>query len=363
MVEPVEPRDEIDLVVMVDNSGSMSEEQANFVSALPRLIDALSTGHIGSGAPDVQPVRSLHIGVITSDMGAGPNTGVPTCPRGLGDDGIMRSQSRITSSPCRATYPSNVFEFEPAGGGEAAFVSSVGCVANIGTGGCGFEQQLEATLKSVMPTHSQDWMAPGFVPPLFMNGNGDLDAVAGHADIRNAGFLRPNSILAIVLLTDDEDCSVRDYSLFVATERRFASVPLNLRCSEFSAPEDGVVYPVSRYVDGFIGLRARPEHLVFAAIVGIPPEVEPPLGVSTPDFERILAHEGMQRVPNAMGTNLEPSCSTTNGVAYPPVRVVEVARGLSARGAGVALSSICSANFESGVSSLLLQLGARLPPL
>jgi hypothetical protein len=54
----------------------------------------------------VSPVRSLHIGVITTDLGAGPDTSVPTCQAGLGDDGILRARSRLTVAPCTPTYPS-----------------------------------------------------------------------------------------------------------------------------------------------------------------------------------------------------------------------------------------------------------------
>ncbi|MBN8611456.1 MAG: hypothetical protein J0L92_12765 [Deltaproteobacteria bacterium] len=364
MIEPVEPRDELDLLILVDNSNSMSEEQVILVQELPFLVEALATGDTDrDGVPDVQPVRSLHVGVVTPDMGAGPNSGIPTCARGLGDDGVMRARSRLTSTPCMATYPSNVFEFEPAGGSASLFGATIGCAANIGTGGCGFEQQLEASLKAVTPVNAESWTGAGYVPPLFLNGDGDVDALAGHADRDNAGFLRSSSILAVLLVTDEEDCSVSDYGLFVSTDSRFAGVPLNLRCSEFSDPEDGVVYPISRYVDGFVGLRARPEHLVFAAIAGIPPEVEPPLGVAIPDFDRILAHPDMAVRPNPEGTNLLPSCSTTNGVAYPPIRIVRVAQGLADRGAGVSLSSICSEDFQTPMRSLLAQLGARLPPL
>ena len=53
----------------------------------------------------------------------------------------------------------------------------------------------------------------------------------------------------------------------------------------------------------------------------------------------------MQEVPNSNATNLEPSCSRPNpeglpNHAYPPRRIVEVARGLDQAGAHGLVASI-----------------------
>jgi hypothetical protein len=358
--------DNVDLLFMIDNSNSMAEEQANLIEELPRLVQVLASGDRNAdGARDFNPVRSLHVGIVTSDLGAGPNTGVPTCGMGLGDDGILRSRSRTTTAPCMATYPSGVFDFDRDTDDAMAFAAEVGCVANIGTGGCGFEQQLEASLKALTPISAQPWTRAGYSPPRFVSADGIPDSIGGNADGPNAGFLRPNSALAVVLVTDEEDCSVRDYGLFVTGDPRFMSVPLNLRCNTFGDPTMGIVFPVQRYVDGFLGLRRDPNLLIFSGIVGIPPETEPAPG-ATPDFAAILANPNMIPRPNAMGTNLEPSCSTVNGVAYPPIRIVQTAAGLSAAGAAVALSSICSNDFGPAIDGIIAKIadalrGACLP--
>jgi hypothetical protein len=358
--------DNVDLLFMIDNSNSMAEEQLNLIEELPRLVQVLASGDRNSdGARDFNPVRSLHVGVVTSDLGAGPNTGVPTCGMGLGDDGILRSRSRSTTAPCMATYPSGVFEFDRDTDDPAAFAAEVGCVANIGTGGCGFEQQLETSLKALTPISAQPWTRAGYSPPRFVSADGIPDSIGGNADGPNAGFLRPTSALAVVLVTDEEDCSVRDFGLFVTGDPRFMSVPLNLRCNTFGDPSMGIIHPVQRYVDGFLGLRRDPNLLIFSGIVGIPPETEPAPGAS-PDFAAILANPNMIPRPNAMGTNLEPSCSTVNGVAYPPIRIVQTAAGLSAAGAAVSLSSICSNDFGPAIDGIIAKIadalrGACLP--
>ncbi|HEV3485648.1 MAG TPA: hypothetical protein VG106_09590, partial [Vicinamibacterales bacterium] len=54
-----------------------------------------------------------------------------------------------------------------------------------GTGGCGFEQQLEAVLKALSPASPTAWTAAGYVAPTFFAGS------TGHALGANAGFVRP----------------------------------------------------------------------------------------------------------------------------------------------------------------------------
>ena len=89
----VENVDEVDLLLMIDNSNSMAGEQTLLGMELPRMIRVLASGDQDEdGMQDFQPVRSLHVGIVTSDMGAGPavpaGETVPSCDNGLGDDGM-----------------------------------------------------------------------------------------------------------------------------------------------------------------------------------------------------------------------------------------------------------------------------------
>src|SRR4051812_28839554 len=62
--------DKVDLLFMIDDSGSMKEEQKNIAVQLPHLVTILATGDLdGDGKQDFQPVSSLQLGVVTSDMG------------------------------------------------------------------------------------------------------------------------------------------------------------------------------------------------------------------------------------------------------------------------------------------------------
>jgi hypothetical protein len=355
------PVSEVDLLLLVDDSSSMDVEQALFVRELPTLVRGLVSGDLdGDGTADVEGATSVHVGVVTPDLGAGPIDRVPTCAMGLGDDGVLRTQRRATAPPCVEAV-SGVFAFDPSRDDVGVFLESVGCVAEVGTGGCGFEQQLEATLKALTPREARDWTRSGYTPPRFLDARGAIDAEAGQGERSNAGFLRPDSVLAIVILTDEEDCSVSDYGLFSADDPRFDDVPLSLRCIRAIERSSEVVRPISRYVEGFVGLRARPQDLVLAAIIGIPRDAQPAAG-QVPDFEAILMHPDMIAYA-PMGMGREPSCASLRGAAVAPIRFVQLARELSEAGAGVSLVSVCSESYEASTSSILRLVGARLPAL
>ena len=336
----------VDLLLMVDNSGSMLEEQMKLVEELPRLVAAISTGDIDDDGEVDLPPASLHLGVITSDMGSG-NVMARTCELGLGDDGILQTRSNGVA-PCMDSYPSGTFAF--MSGDASPDTQSIGCVARVGTAGCGFEQQLEATLKALTPATAQSWTRSAYVPPRFLDPSGTRDALAGHATGANNGFIRGNSILAILLLTDEDDCSVRDYELF-GDSARFSEIPNSRRCDVFSRDEE-VIYDVSRYRVGFTGLRRDPSRLVFSAIAGIPPETES--AAELYDFATLLAHPQMVPTVDASGTQLETSCSTVaGGTAFPPVRLIQTVSGLHDSGANVSASSTCRETFAPAIDRLL----------
>jgi len=339
--------DKVDLLFMVDNSGSMSEEQASLGAELPRLVRVLTTGdRTGDGLTpdDFPPVRSLHLGVVTSDMGvAGFN--VPTCMRAamFGDDGLLRTMGNTSIAGCMASYPS--FLEYVAGVSTPTpddFGNEFRCIAMAGVRGCGFEQQLEATLKALTPQAS---------PIQFFAGT------RGHGDVENAGFLRPDSVIALVLVTDEEDCSIEVGSedIFNQTSATFTG-DLNLRCFLYKEAQ----WPVQRYIDGFKALRAgRESMLVFGAITGVPLDL---VREGTPNYDAILADprmvEQVDASPGGIGARLVPSCNVPGrGTAFPPRRIVEVARGFGAYGA---VESICQSSFISALDHIVTKIARAL---
>ena len=359
--------DKVDLLFMVDNSNSMSEEQTSLASELPSMVRILASGDFdqdGDGVedgepddPDFEPVQDLNVGVITSDMGTGGFT-VPTCARSdFGDDGILRTTGRTDIMGCMASYPP-FLNFTPDGGRTPdQFGTDVGCVATVGTGGCGFEQQLEAILKAASPSAPTSWTADGYAPPMFFRGT------SGHADDQNDGFVRDNSVLAIIPVTDEEDCSALDPELFNPSSATYGATDLNLRCF---AHADMALHPISRFVDGYLQLRRSAGLLIYAPIVGIPVDLAPGPGES-PNYDQLVGPPGTrdermeERVDPATPNRLVPSCDIPGrGQAFPPVRIVRVAQELQNRGAGVTVQSICQDDFSGALREIIRQIASAL---
>jgi hypothetical protein len=343
--------DKVDLLFMVDNSNSMDEEQRSLGEQFPRLVRVLATGDRnpavdadGDGDPDnvgddFPAVRDLQIGVISSDMGTG-GFRVPTCSESnFGDNGVLRTSGNTAIMGCSATYPS-FLRFRPADGGSAdQFAMDVSCVARLGTGGCGFEQQLEATLKAITD--------PACTEPYCTFNMG----TKGHAGPggSNDGFVRPDSLLALVLVTDEEDCSALNPELFNPMSSVYTG-DLNLRC--FSYTE--AVHPITRYVDGFLASRIAPDLLVYAVIAGVPPA----LTTDTASYQQILdAPEMQERIDPTMMTRLAPSCNVEGlGVAFPPRRLVQVAQQLDQRGSNGIVQSICQSDFTPALDAIIAKI-------
>ena len=341
----------VDLLFAVDNSNSMTEEQASLAAELPALVRSLIAppDADGDGVEDWLPVTDLHVGVITVDMGTGGFT-VPTCARSdFGDDGVLRTEGRTDIAGCMATYPS-FLGFDPRGDSPDAFARDVGCVAQAGTGGCGFEQQLEAVLKALSPSAPTSYTGASYVAPEFFG------ATTGHGDGNNDGFVRDDTLLAVVIVTDEEDCSVADTELFDPSSPRYGATDLNLRCFAHASE---ALHPIERYVTGFASLRARrPDLLAFGLIVGVPVD----LTLTSPtdaDFAAVLADPRMQeQVDPAMPSRLLPSCNVAGrGVAFPPRRMVEVARRLT--GHRTTVQSICQEDFSPASAAIARLLGTR----
>lgn len=347
--------DELDLLMVIDNSNSMREEQEALARQIPMLVRALASGDRDlDGVQDFTPIESLHIGITSTDMGSA-GTGLSSCGTELGDDGLLLNGSAdCSSSPARG-----VFAFAAGNNDAAEFTADVACAAALGTGGCGIEQQLEAMLKAVSPSQAQTWTRPDYEPPAF--GYIGRPASAGHGDGANAGFLREDSALAIVLISDEEDCSAANADVFLANSGQFQGLSLNLRCSDAidpstgeSFPQSEIVFPVERYAAGetghagLFGLRRDPRKLIFIPIVGIPPEVASTDPNQPIDWEAILDHPHMQSVVDPLEPQRLGHSCVFPGVseASPPRRIVQVAQRLDALGATASVQSICASDYR-----------------
>ncbi|KPK17669.1 MAG: hypothetical protein AMJ62_00820, partial [Myxococcales bacterium SG8_38] len=379
---PVNPQRALDLLILIDDSPSMEQEQAKLAEQVPRLVNLLLTG--GEADPtvdDFPAVESLHVGIITPDLGYStePPTNytppddfypTPACEvnNGAGKAGFMQTSGLIDDDDnagtprvaCDARTPPDgtlYLNFPEPPFTAADLVSDVECVTGQ-TDGCGFEQQLEAIL-------------------------------ASERNSANGGFNREDALLAVILITDEDDCSTTDPRVFDVEPRDpsinpyqgpFADPPtnsrvqFNLRCWAHS----GALQLIERYVTGIAALKADPSQVVFAAITGIPEEIDCPNCVSDADrYEAILNDPEMVEEPGPLpmnptldqiqGQQLRPACTATDGSgsAAPGRRIVEVAKGLaeSGMGVGTVVESICAADYAPALDAIVDRIAAALRQL
>jgi hypothetical protein len=310
----------IDILVVVDNSISMAEEQANLATEMQGFLRNLLIPPIdpATGSPLHIPVKDIHIGVISTDMGTG-GYHVETCTDPVdGDDGILQHASSPIVGWCDPAYPNYLsYEFdEPDEEAIDKLARDFGCIATLGMDGCGFEQPLKAVLK----------------------------ALTTHADRANAGFLRPDSILAVVFLTDEDDCSVAAGHEEIFDTTRSDLGHLNLRC--FHNPH--MAEPIETYVEAFRELRPDPGSLIMTFIGGVPPD--PMCEGFGDEIPHCLAHPDMiENVDPVSRTRLEPACTTSVGLGMPARRLVKLAQEM---GSSALVRSICTGDYRPALDDL-----------
>lgn len=214
-------RRDLDVLFLIDNSPSMSPKQKALAQNIPQLIkllDALNANY--------------HIGIATTDVGTqvaagaawGGNLG--SCDTFEGDDGVLQAtacsaRTNGTSdakSACAALCPDS--KYLPNDG--RRFISKVDGVTNVPTA---MERDpMTGMLLDTGPQKAFRCMALvgdggcGVEGPL----EGAKRALDGHR-AENAQFLRSNSTLAVVFVTDEDDCSVQ-------LARRNENNPMTVNC-------------------------------------------------------------------------------------------------------------------------------------
>jgi hypothetical protein len=188
----------LDLLLMLDNSRSMLEKQQLLTEAVKWLLSPSSGLELAAD--------DIHIGVVTSSLGSHGSSGAnDVCTKPADDD-----HAHLLGSirPNLHTSDANGFlAWGPAGGEPLDLVAKdLGAMmAAAGDKGCGYEASLEAWYRFLIdPT-----------PPLsvVVPTDGSLAAPQGIDSMlldQRAAFLRGDSVLSIVMLTDENDCSIVD---------------------------------------------------------------------------------------------------------------------------------------------------------
>jgi hypothetical protein len=259
----VNPIRDVDMLFVIDDSGSTGNKQMAFARNFPAFMQSLRA--IPGGLPNVR------IGVVTSDLGAGGVMTGNNCAAS-GDGGRFFTTDVTTGANCglqpNEQYITNT-NLLPNMQIETVFA----CMARRNANGCGYEHQLQAANVALHPTA---------VNPM------------------NANFLRENAYLAIVFLTDEDDCSgtpdsaafftgaapagINDNSKCAAAGHlcngapppgMIFSTPLN-NCQANPTPMPGTLIPVDQIVADIKGLKpGHEEKIIVAAIAGWPPDGNP----------------------------------------------------------------------------------------
>lgn len=379
----VETARALDILFVIDNTASMAGPQAAVRAQLPNLLASLAYGKTDSGV-SFPPVRDIHLGVVSTDMGVpGTAPSFPGCDDDRhfngGDDGILRQSGGARDASCQKTFP-KFLEWK-AGDDVGRIAEDLGCITTLGTGGCGFEQPLEAALKALWPrtyldasgAHSAADNPVQFLNPMSADGHGDAPGDTG-----NAGFARNDpatllSTLLIVVVTDSDDCSssrTDHFAIPSSPDDPLHQQSQTVRC----ALNRGNMFDVKRYVLGFPALRAGHEDSVlFAAIAGVPRDlIDASAQAQLVDgarrevyYSRILndprMEERTQDADDPKRGSLMPSCGHSSGggpalPAFPPRRIVEVARGL---GPNALVQSICDDDLGGAMNAIADFVGGR----
>lgn len=172
------PKDKVDLLFLIDNSGSMDAMQAalreRFFYFFKPFDELAKDGHY----------VDFHIGVVTSDYGAGA-TGAPGCePSPGGQRGILQAIGVKADPSCLSPTGARFIEYSNAPGAAnnlpagQDLATTFTCMASVGSMGCGMEHQMESVHAAL---------------------KGDL--------AENAGFIRPDAALAVAFVTNEDDAS------------------------------------------------------------------------------------------------------------------------------------------------------------
>jgi hypothetical protein len=242
--------DKVDLLFVVDNSRSMTDKQELLAEAVPHLIQRLVTppcirrcsesegctvqqerdgiplgtsvtaaGVCTEGEPQLTPVQDLHVAIVTSSLGSHGASGAKDACVLAAEDEHAHLLGKLRNLP--DTWADTGFLAwdaagikTPAGDRDVAGFNEklAEMVRSAGEQGCGYESTLEAWYRFLVDPE----------PPQSIMVKDGRAAPQGIDEIvlsQRAQFLRPDSLVGIVMLTDENDCSIVDqgYGYLVAS--------------------------------------------------------------------------------------------------------------------------------------------------
>jgi hypothetical protein len=176
---PLVPASKVDLLLVVDNSASMADKSALLASSVGRLIRALA------------PVGDLHVGVISSSLGS---LGGDVCPR----TGDLDQRAHLLTRG--ATSPTGDGVLTSAGGVDALVTDTEAVVRGVGQAGCGLEAPLEAAYRFLVQPDPWERVTIDNA-----TNRARYEGVDATLLGQRKAFLRPDSLVIVLTLTDEDD--------------------------------------------------------------------------------------------------------------------------------------------------------------
>ncbi len=410
----------IDLLFVIDNSGTMGAEQLNLARNFPLLVQQLEGLEDQSG---MVVGANVNIMVTTTDFGNPlckpfathePERGAPVataCIKRLENfTGLAQINPPTYEEACTDVCAApgiepldgdEIIHFEPGadnvppvapvdinndGIEDSAVAQALACIGPQGIDGCGYESPLEAMMQALNP--AAPWNC----------GDPDDAAACPNGGV-DRPFLREGAVLAVAIITDEADCSIKDYSI-MTNDDYFASIDgeklpssaicwkagvtcngpdangVYVNCS--SDDSDDVMQPLSRYTD-FLTKYMRDglgKEVVMLGILGVPPVTahnpDPPHepiegGVADLVYRKwrdvdILEEDmlaGIDADYQQWAFGIGPGCTgvddmgNVTGQAIPPVRIKEVCEALNYDDRiRCCVESVCDDDFSAAISCL-----------
>ncbi len=238
-VGPQQQSSKLDVLFVVDNSSGMADKQQVLAASLPGFISRLvnppcvdaqgnpvatqptsGSAACSSGTRQFTPVTDMHVGAITTSLGShgGDVCSASTDPNAHLDD---QAELLATKRAGVATYMSSGFlSFDSTGQAGVSDASVLTAQAQTminaaGQTGCGYEATLESMYRFLIDPE----------PPVSVVKQNNFSTSTGiNAALlaQREAFLRPDSSVAIVIMSDENDCSIVDSGVgwFVGSSSR-----------------------------------------------------------------------------------------------------------------------------------------------
>ncbi|MBI4705234.1 MAG: hypothetical protein HY744_29350 [Deltaproteobacteria bacterium] len=260
----------VDLLLVIDNSRSMADKQRVLAAGASHITGAFinppcvdEAGALGGEQPAdasqpcpegtkrlFAPVTDLHVGVVSSSLGGHGADACnleadPTGNASVNDQAHLLARTSPSGGGTVPTYQNQGFlawdpgrDLEPPGTSDPAELEAgvVDIVNGVGEVGCGYEAPLEAWYRFLVDPDPYEKITL----------NDKMQAVLEGTDSvlleQRKAFLRPDSLLAILLLSDENDCSIKDGGQYYFAEQIFApgsqSAPYHLPKPRAACAED-----------------------------------------------------------------------------------------------------------------------------